>query len=99
MGSQVVNRYSTRGSFLAGRVPVGSVTRTQPGVMPGVVARAHWYSPAGVSATATSAVPPSAPPGTVTSHDPSAATVTATVRTGRPWLVSVYVATYRLSWA
>src|SRR5205814_906610 len=53
--------------------------------------------PALVCATATSAVPPSAPPGTTTSHEPSAAIVTLTVRAGRPGFCRLYVATNRLS--
>src|SRR5262245_51949092 len=94
--SQSVNRCCSRGSTRAGSRPSGPATRTQPGLVPPV---AHWYRPAGEAATATSAVPPSAPPGMVTSHEPSCATVTVTVRAARPLVVNVYPATYRLSCA
>src|SRR5215207_9990886 len=58
---------------------------------------AHSYRPAGVFARAMSALPPRAPPGMTTSEEPSWAMVTVTVRAGWARVVSVYVATYRLS--
>src|SRR2546430_17502537 len=87
--SQSVNRYWTRGSLRGGTCPSGLPTRKQLVEEPG----AHWYRPARVLAIATSAAPPRAPPGTMTSQDPSAAIVTVTVRAARPFETREYAAT------
>src|SRR5436190_15238889 len=93
VSNQSVNRCSMRGSLRAGRVAPASPTRKQ--FTDPLVVQSN--RPALVCATATSAVPPSAPPGITTSHEPSAAIVTLTVRAGRPGFCRLYVATNRLS--
>src|SRR5947207_14712856 len=65
--SQSVKMCWKWGSLRAGSPASAAPTRTQLAVGDS----GHWNSPAWVAAIATSAVPPSAPPGTATSQDPS----------------------------